>query len=67
MGSAVGAATPTAGAQPTTSATIAPSLFPDRLGAKGALVFTIRYAGGESGVPSPVRRSVLAASSRAGP
>jgi hypothetical protein len=46
-------------AQATTSATISPSLFPDRLGAKGALVFTIRYAEDESGVPSPVRRSVL--------
>jgi hypothetical protein len=45
-------------AQATTSATISPSLFPDRLGAKGALVFTIRYTGDESGVPSPVRRSV---------
>jgi hypothetical protein len=32
-------------------------LFPNRLGAKGALVLTIRYAGGESGVPAPVRRS----------
>ena len=46
--------TPTA-----TSATIAPSLSPDRLGARAALTFTIRYAGGEFGVPSPVRRSVL--------
>jgi hypothetical protein len=42
-----------------TSATITPSLSPDRLGAKAALTFTIRYAGGEFGVPSPVRRSVL--------
>ncbi len=42
-----------------TSATIAPSLFPDRFGAKAALTFTIRYAGGETGVPAPVRRSVL--------
>ncbi len=49
----------TASAQAATSAVITPSLSPDRLGAKGALTFTIRYAGGEFGVPSPVRRSVL--------
>ncbi len=42
-----------------TSATITPSLSPDRPGARAALTFTIRYAGGESGVPSPVRRSVV--------
>lgn len=42
-----------------TSATITPSLSPDRLGARASLTFTIRYAGGEFGVPSPVRRSVL--------
>ncbi len=42
-----------------TSATITPSLSPDRLAAKGALTLTISYAGGEFGVPSPVRRSVL--------
>jgi hypothetical protein len=42
-----------------TSATITPSLSPDRLGAKGALTLSIDYAGGESGVPSPVRRAVL--------
>jgi hypothetical protein len=42
-----------------TSATITPSLSPDRLGAKGALVVTIGYAGGEFGVPAPVRRALL--------
>ena len=42
-----------------TSATIAPSLTPNRLGAKGELTITVRYPGGEFGVPSPVRRSVL--------
>jgi len=42
-----------------TSATIMPSLAPDRLGARVSLTFSIRYAGGEFGVPSPVRRSVL--------
>jgi hypothetical protein len=41
------------------TATIAPSLSPDRAGAKAALTFTIRFAGGEFGVPSPVRQSVL--------
>jgi hypothetical protein len=44
---------------PETSAAITPVLSPDRLDAKGALTFTIRYAGGELGVPSPVRRAVL--------
>jgi hypothetical protein len=58
VGAVLGCAASTVTAQPATSATIAPNLFPDRLGAKGALVFTIRYTGGESGVPSPVRRSV---------
>jgi len=42
-----------------TSATIAASLSPDRLGARAALTLTIHYAGGELGVPAPVRRSVL--------
>lgn len=42
-----------------THATITPALSPDRLGAKAALTFTIRYAGGAFGVPLPVRRSVL--------
>jgi hypothetical protein len=46
-------------ARASTSAAITPSLFPNRLGARGALVFTIHYAGGESGVPFPVRRAVL--------
>jgi hypothetical protein len=46
-------------ARAATSATIAPSLLPDRLGARAALTFTIHYAGGEFGVPSPVRRSVM--------
>jgi hypothetical protein len=46
-------------AQAETSATIAPSLSPDRLGARAQLTFTIHFAGGENGVPSPVLRSVL--------
>jgi hypothetical protein len=40
-------------------ATIAPSLSPDRLSAKGALTIVIHYSEGEAGIPSPVRRSVL--------
>jgi hypothetical protein len=50
---------PSAAAAAGTSAAIAPSLSPNRLGAKATLTFAIRYAGGEFGVPSPVRRSVL--------
>jgi hypothetical protein len=42
-----------------TSATIAPSLLPNRLGARGMLTFTVSYAGGEHDVPSPVLRSVM--------
>lgn len=42
-----------------TSATIAPSLSPNRLGARSALTFTTTYGGGEFGVPSPLRQSVL--------
>jgi hypothetical protein len=42
-----------------TFATITPVLSPDRLGARAALTFTIHYAGGELGVPSPVRRAIL--------
>jgi hypothetical protein len=43
----------------TSSATIAPSLDPSRLGAEGALALDINFVGGEFGVPAPVRRSVL--------
>jgi hypothetical protein len=49
---------PTLSAAPTT-ATIAPSLSTNRPSAKGALTLSIRYAGGELGVPEPVHRSVL--------
>jgi hypothetical protein len=42
-----------------TSATLAPALSPDRLGARAQLTFTIDFAGGELGVPSPMLRSVL--------
>ena len=46
-------------AQASTSATITPFLSPDRLGARASLTLAIHYAGGEFGVPSPVRSSVL--------
>jgi hypothetical protein len=42
-----------------TSATIAPSFSPNVPGARAALTFTVRYAGGELGVPSPLRHAVL--------
>jgi len=42
-----------------TTATLTPSLLPDRLGAEGALALTIRYAHSGSGVPLPVRRAIL--------
>ncbi len=52
-------APPTALAQAQDSATITSSLVPDRLSAKGALTIAIHYSEGSSGVPSPVRRTVL--------
>ncbi len=42
-----------------TSATITPSVSPDQLGARAALTFKISFSGGEFGVPSQVRHSVL--------
>jgi hypothetical protein len=42
-----------------TFSTITPSLSPDRLHAKGALTLTIHFSGGEFGVPSPVRSSIV--------
>jgi hypothetical protein len=56
------APTASAGAEatgPETVATIGASLAPDRLGARTALTFTLTTAGGELGVPSPVRRAVV--------
>jgi hypothetical protein len=52
-------AAPAVAAQASTTASIAPSLSPDRLHARAALTFAISYAGGESGVPSPLRGAVL--------
>jgi hypothetical protein len=51
---ALAAATPTCSA-----ATIAASFQPDRLGAAGALTVTIDIAGGDLGVPPPLRSSIL--------
>jgi hypothetical protein len=45
--------------QPQTLARIAPLLFPDKLGARGALTFTIEYAAARSGVPEPLRHATL--------
>ncbi len=56
---ASGAARTAAAAPEATSATLAPTLAPNRPGAKGALTLAIQYTGGEEGVPSPVHRSVL--------
>lgn len=50
---------PASAAQSSTTATIVPSLLPDRLGAEGALQLTIDYSGGESAVPLPVSSTVL--------
>lgn len=61
-GSGWASSTPTLAPPPPvlpTSASLAASLSPDRLGARGALAVAIRYAGGTRGVPSPVRRVVL--------
>jgi hypothetical protein len=52
-------AEPTGSAKAQTSATITPSLSPNRLHAKGALTLTIHFGEGELGVPSPVRRSIV--------
>ena len=62
--SAMASSTPTLNPNPPpaallTTATITPSLSPDRAGARAALTFTIRFTGGEFGVPSQVRHSVL--------
>jgi hypothetical protein len=50
---------PASASQSGTTATLAPSLAPDRLGAEGALQMTINYSNGESAVPLPVSRTVL--------
>jgi len=52
-------ALPAAAAQAATAASIHPSFLPDRLGASTAFTFAVRFAGGEEGVPSPLRTIVL--------
>ncbi len=42
-----------------TLATFAPSLSPARPGARASLTLALHYAGGETGVPSPVRRLLV--------
>jgi hypothetical protein len=42
-----------------TGATINTSFAPNKLGAKAAFTFTVHFSGGESGVPSPVRKAVV--------
>jgi hypothetical protein len=59
LGAAPAPAAPAPATQSSTTATIAPKLSPDRLGAEGALNLTIRYGTDESGLPLPVRRSIL--------
>jgi hypothetical protein len=44
---------------PATTATIAPSLSPDRLGSRATLTYTIHYAGGALGVPLAVHHATL--------
>jgi hypothetical protein len=49
-------------AQAETSATVTPSISPNRLGVKAALTFTIHYATetpGASGVPAPVTKTIV--------
>jgi hypothetical protein len=52
-------ATAGASASTATSAAITSSLHPDRVDAKGSLTFTVKFTGGELGVPSPVHKSVM--------
>ncbi|MGA9284171.1 MAG: hypothetical protein WBV85_01895 [Solirubrobacteraceae bacterium] len=54
------AASASVGAQESSTATIAPSLLPDRLGAMGSLRLTVNFGEAlSSGIPLPVRRAVL--------
>lgn len=48
-----------ASAIPATTATIEPSLSPNRLGSRAALTYTIHYAGGALGVPLAVHHATL--------
>ncbi|HEY2282234.1 MAG TPA: hypothetical protein VGH60_01640 [Solirubrobacteraceae bacterium] len=46
-------------AQTETTASIRPSLLPDRLGASSALTLALRFSGGLEGVPAPLRGIVV--------
>lgn len=46
-------------AKASTFADITPSLVPDRIHARAALTLSIRFGGGEAGVPAPLSRAVL--------
>lgn len=59
IGVALALCTPSLAQADSTSATITPTLKPDRLGSRSSLTYTIHYTGGEAGVPSPVHRAVL--------
>jgi hypothetical protein len=50
---------PAAPAPEATTASIKPSFSPDKLGVRAAFTFTVHFAGGEFGVPSPVRHAVV--------
>jgi hypothetical protein len=53
------ALTPASLSPTSTSATLVPTLSADRLRARVSLTISIHFSGGEFGVPSPLRRSVL--------
>jgi hypothetical protein len=55
----ISATTVSAQAQTETSASIRPSLLPDRLGASTVLTLAFRFAGGAEGVPAPLRGMVV--------
>ncbi len=52
-------AAPSALAQTETSASMRPSLLPDRLGASTALTLAFRFSGGAEGMPAPLRGMVM--------
>jgi hypothetical protein len=56
---AVLCAAPAEPARAQTVATIKPSFSPDRLGARTAITFRVHFAGGEFGIPSPVRKVMV--------
>ncbi|MHB8242188.1 MAG: hypothetical protein ACYDHN_09370 [Solirubrobacteraceae bacterium] len=59
IGVALALCTPSLAQADATSATIVPTLTPDRLGSRSSLTYTIHFTDGKAGVPSPVHRAVL--------